>query len=146
MMSELFFWGLILVCIYAYFGYPVILILVSIFRQKTLNTDDQYTPLITFIVAAYNEEDVIKKKLDNLICQNYDDEKIEIVVASDGSDDFTEEIVLNLAAQDNRIKLLALPRQGKANALNQAAKTAKGDVLIFMPLLMPSFRFSPKLL
>lgn len=131
MIFELIFWILFLVCIYAYFGYPVILLLMSVFHQKTVNKDDRYTPSITFIVAAYNEEDVIGKKLDNLTSQIYDDEKIEIIIASDGSTDATEDIVLNRIGRDARIKLLALSRKGKANALNEAAEVATGDILIF---------------
>lgn len=88
-------------------------------------------PSITFIVAAYNEEDVIREKLENLSAQNYPKEKVEIIIASDGSSDATEALVTQYAEQDARIRLLALPRRGKANALNESAKAATGDILIF---------------
>ncbi len=125
------FWLLVFICVYAYFGYPIILILASFFRHKLVNKDEQFTPSITFIVAAYNEENVIEKKLDNLISQYYDAAKIEIIIASDGSTDSTEKIVLTRGGKDRRIKLLVLPRLGKANALNRAFEASTGDILVF---------------
>jgi len=131
MAYRVLFWGLIFVCLYAYFGYPILLLFMSIFRRRPVKKDDGFLPTVTFIVAAYNEEDVIKAKLDNLNSQNYEKQKIEIVIASDGSSDSTEQIVARFAEEDGRVKLLALPRLGKANALNQAAEAARGNILIF---------------
>ena len=130
-MYEILFWGLIIVCAYAYFGYPILLLLASVFRRKPVKKDAQFKPTITFIVAAYNEAEIIKAKLENLTGQHYENQQIEIIIASDGSSDSTEEIVTQFSKEDNKVKLLALPRLGKANALNQAAAVAKGDILIF---------------
>jgi cellulose synthase/poly-beta-1,6-N-acetylglucosamine synthase-like glycosyltransferase len=82
------------------------------------------------IVPAYNEEEVILAKLDNILGQDYPLEKIEILVASDGSDDGTHQLVEKYAQRHPQVKLLALPRQGKAFALNAAADAAKNDVLV----------------
>ena len=130
-MDKVFFWILIFFCFYAYFGYPLLLLVVSIFRQREIKKEDGFSPTITVIVAAHNEENIIKQKLDNLKEQDYENQKIEIIIASDGSSDSTEEIVSRYSDNDGRVKLFALPRLGKANALNMAAEAAKGDVLIF---------------
>jgi cellulose synthase/poly-beta-1,6-N-acetylglucosamine synthase-like glycosyltransferase len=81
------------------------------------------------IIAAYNEEQVIARKLDSLVALDYPREQLEILVASDGSEDATNEIVERYATQG--VRLLALPRGGKASALNRAANEARGDVLVF---------------
>ena len=131
MGREILFWGLLFFVAYAYFGYPILLLLMSVFRRRAIMKEASFMPSITFIVAAYNEEDVIREKLENLSAQNYPKEKVEIIIASDGSSDATEALVTRYAEQDAHIRLLALPRRGKANALNESAKAATGDILIF---------------
>ena len=130
-MFEIVFWALIIFSSYAYVGYPFLLLIASIFHQKPVKKDEQFIPTITFIVAAYNEENVVHEKIENLIAQHYDAQKVEIIIASDGSSDSTNAIVRKYSQKDTRVKLLDLPRLGKANALNKAAENAEGEILIF---------------
>jgi len=130
-MFEIVFWALIIFSAYAYVGYPFLLLIASIFHQKPVKKDEQFIPTITFIVAAYNEENVVHEKIENLIAQHYDAQKVEIIIASDGSSDSTNAIVRKYSEKDTRVKLLDLPRLGKANALNKAAEKAEGEILIF---------------
>ena len=81
------------------------------------------------IIAAHNEEDSIDQKLDNVLSLDYPAEKFEVLVASDGSRDNTEAIVRRRS--ERSVRLLALPRVGKATALNQAVASANGEVLVF---------------
>jgi cellulose synthase/poly-beta-1,6-N-acetylglucosamine synthase-like glycosyltransferase len=81
------------------------------------------------IIAAYNEGAVIAKKLDNTFALNYPREQMEVVVASDGSDDGTNDLVAGYGAPE--VRLLALPRQGKNRTLNDAVAAATGDILVF---------------
>jgi cellulose synthase/poly-beta-1,6-N-acetylglucosamine synthase-like glycosyltransferase len=86
-------------------------------------------PQVSMIIAAYNEDEVIGHKLDNILSLDYPQDRLEVLIASDGSDDDTNAIVRNY--KDPRIKLLALPRRGKAPALNAAVAAARGEILVF---------------
>jgi cellulose synthase/poly-beta-1,6-N-acetylglucosamine synthase-like glycosyltransferase len=79
------------------------------------------------LVAAYNEEAVIAAKVQNLLEAGYP-ASIQVIVASDGSNDRTDELVS--AITDQRARLLDLPRGGKTRALNAAAEAATGEVLV----------------
>ena len=85
--------------------------------------------MISVIIAAYNEADVIIKKIENVLASNYPHKKLEIIVASDGSTDGTIDLVAGFKAPE--VTLLDLPRQGKNFAVNEAVRTAKGEILVF---------------
>jgi cellulose synthase/poly-beta-1,6-N-acetylglucosamine synthase-like glycosyltransferase len=87
------------------------------------------TPSVTLIIAAYNEEEVIAERLDNALALDYPRDRLQILVASDGSTDRTEEIVASYASHG--VLLLALPRRGKIPTLNAAAARATGKILVF---------------
>ena len=86
---------------------------------------------MTVIVAAYNEESVIERRLENLLALDYPAERLEIVVASDASDDRTDEIVARVAAREPQVRLLACERSGKVAAQNRAVRETDGDVVAF---------------
>ncbi len=84
---------------------------------------------VTIIVAAYNEEKVIEKKIKNILGLSYPKEKICVIIASDGSNDRTNEIVKKY--ESNNIKLIEFPRMGKVNVLNNAVPRAKSGIIVF---------------
>jgi cellulose synthase/poly-beta-1,6-N-acetylglucosamine synthase-like glycosyltransferase len=127
-MITFLFWALIMVCFYLYFGYPVLLILVGLLRQRSISKKD-ITPSVTLLIPAYNEEAVMAAKLDNALALDYPRQKLDILVVSDGSDDSTGAIVRRYSQQG--VRLLALPRRGKASALNSAAPHARGTIIAF---------------
>ena len=87
-------------------------------------------PDVTIIVTAYNEEKRIKEKLEDILALEYPKEKLQILVASDGSTDQTNAIVQDY--DQKGIELLVIKgRRGKENAQKEAIKRAKGDVLVF---------------
>jgi len=87
-----------------------------------------FFPTVSFIVAAYNEEDIIEEKINNSFQQNYPLANVEFIFVTDGSTDKTEEIITRYPA----IQLLHTPeRNGKSAALNRAVNAAKNDILIF---------------
>ena len=88
-------------------------------------------PNIAIIVAAHDEEGVIRGRLENLLELDYPADRLEIVVASDGSTDRTNEIVEALAARDARIRLVRCPRGGKVAAQNFAVRLTNGEILAF---------------
>ena len=122
------FWGAVCVISYTYIGFPLILALRGLLRPKPF-TRGQETPLVSLVIVAYNEADVIIKKLDNARSLDYPHDRLEIIVASDGSDDGMNELVA--AYNSDQVKLLVLPRQGKNRSLNAAVATAKGEILVF---------------
>jgi len=131
--SEIFFWTGIGVLLYTYFGYPVVLF----FASKLSSPGEVPTPLqmaspkVTMIIAAYNEEKVIAAKLDNCLALDYPADKLDFIVASDGSSDRTNALVSELAGLNPRVKLLSLPRGGKSAAINAAMTRTKGDIVVF---------------
>jgi cellulose synthase/poly-beta-1,6-N-acetylglucosamine synthase-like glycosyltransferase len=117
-------------CFYAYAGYPLILLLRARLRPAPVRRDrSRPPPSVSVIVAAYNEERIIEGKIRNTLALDYPQERLELIIASDGSTDATEAIVE--ASGDDRVRLLRLARAGKLNALNHAALAASGDVLLF---------------
>jgi glycosyltransferase involved in cell wall biosynthesis len=87
------------------------------------------TPSVTMVIAARNEAAGIGAKLANLLSLDYPADRLDVVVASDGSDDGTDAIVGAYA--DRGVRLISLPRVGKAAALDAAVAEASGDVLVF---------------
>jgi cellulose synthase/poly-beta-1,6-N-acetylglucosamine synthase-like glycosyltransferase len=91
----------------------------------------ELTPTVAVVIAAHDEEDVIGRRVDNLLALDYPPERMEIVVASDASTDRTDEIVAEMAARDGRVRLLACSRGGKVAAQNRAVAETDGDVVAF---------------
>ena len=115
---------------YAYFGYPLLLAILPLFsRRKAEPSGKQsYYPEVTLLVAAYNEEDVIEEKIKNSLALDYPEDKLHVVVVSDGSTDRTDEIVKRY--ENNGVELFRTDRLGKTVARNRAVENAKGEVLV----------------
>src|SRR5215831_2365593 len=97
LLSTVLFWASFGILFYAYIGYPFLLyVLVSIRKvarfQGSEPTNDSL-PDITFIVAAYNEQTVIEKKIQNSLSLIYPSEKLRMIFVTDGSQDNTVELV-----------------------------------------------------
>lgn len=124
---------LLFLCIFliffAYLGYPLSLCLISMLRRREVHKAP-ITPGVTFIITAFNEEKRIREKLENTLALVYPAELLQIVVASDGSTDGTNDIVREFAAQGVRL-LEVKNRGGKENAQREAVAIAQGDVLVF---------------
>jgi cellulose synthase/poly-beta-1,6-N-acetylglucosamine synthase-like glycosyltransferase len=113
-MIEALFWASALLVVFAYFGYPISLSVVRLVRKKSIAKSPTLLD-VTVIVTAFNEETRIGKKLENTLELDYPSEKLQILVASDGSTDRSNEIVA--AYYGRGIELLALEeRRGKENA------------------------------
>ena len=122
------FWASIAATVYAYVGYPVLLLLRGIFFPRKFQRGE-ITPSVSLVIAAYNEADFITRNLDSVLALDYPADKLEILVASDGSDDGTNELVK--AYNHPQLRLLELPRQGKNRTLNTAIGFAKGEIIAF---------------
>jgi cellulose synthase/poly-beta-1,6-N-acetylglucosamine synthase-like glycosyltransferase len=116
--------------VYTYAVYPVILKLIDIFvpRPEFKKTGD--LPPVSLIIAAHNEEKVIRGRIENCLSLDYPRDRLEVIIASDGSDDGTNDIVRSYAG--GGIRLLDYSRRrGKVNALNDAVKECRHSILVF---------------
>jgi cellulose synthase/poly-beta-1,6-N-acetylglucosamine synthase-like glycosyltransferase len=127
---NLLFWLSLLALIYAFIGYPLLVRLAAaLWGRKTLR-DEHHTPRVSVLLSVYNEEQVIREKIENFLELDYPKESIELLVISDGCSDKTEEIVHSFAS--NRVRLLVQEeRGGKTLALNRGAQEANGEILVF---------------
>lgn len=124
------FWFSLLALVYAFIGYPVIIRLAAaLWGRKTLK-DKNHTPTVSVLLSVYNEEQVIRQKIENFLHLDYPEDRIELLVISDGCSDQTEEIVRSLASDRVRL-LIQEERGGKTLALNRGALEAKGEILVF---------------
>lgn len=114
---------------YAYFGYPFSLYLIHFFHSSDVRRS-AIRPQVTLIITAFNEEKRIREKLENARALIYPQERLQILVASDGSTDETNAIVREFAG--GGIELLDITsRQGKENAQKEAVRVANGEILVF---------------
>jgi cellulose synthase/poly-beta-1,6-N-acetylglucosamine synthase-like glycosyltransferase len=129
MALEIVFWAAAGLIVYAHLGYPLLLGgLVALFgRRNEPPAPAGELPRVSLIIPAHDEEAVIERKLANARALHYPSDRVEVVVASDGSVDRTVE----LAGWAGADLILELPRGGKVAALNRAVRDATGDVLAF---------------
>jgi cellulose synthase/poly-beta-1,6-N-acetylglucosamine synthase-like glycosyltransferase len=117
---------------YTWIGYPAVLSAVTRLIRRPQIREQVNTPFISIIVACYNEEARIAAKLVDCLALSYPSDRIEILIASDGSTDSTEQIVEECAARDPRVRLLqSAGRVGKSGVQNLAAEEAQGEILLF---------------
>jgi cellulose synthase/poly-beta-1,6-N-acetylglucosamine synthase-like glycosyltransferase len=126
---EAIFWISAALIVYTHAGYPLVLrALVFLRRSPTLRPGTwEEPPLVSLIVAAYDEEDVIVAKVANALALDWPRERLEVIVASDGSADATVERARAAGAD----LVLDLPRGGKVAAQNAGAAQASGEILAF---------------
>jgi poly-beta-1,6-N-acetyl-D-glucosamine synthase len=125
---KVLFWLCLALIGYAYLGYlAVLMVLVRIRRRRVLKRDS--FPEISIIMAVRNEEKNLPGKLQNLRELKYPQDRLQIVIASDGSTDRTREI---LEGAPYVLPIILGESHGKANALNEAVKRARGQILVFL--------------
>jgi len=133
MLGLILFWSAVGVLVYQYVGYPLALSALARLRGRrdSVAVDGPgSTPSVSLVISAYDEEEVIERKLENALSLDYPRDLLEIVVASDGSRDRTEEIVRGFA--DRGVVLHAFrPNRGKNLVLNDVLPLLRGDVVVF---------------
>lgn len=107
------------------------MLFLNTFKRRKVNLSmSKEMPFITFIITAFNEEKNIQNKIKNTIDIDYPTEKFEILIASDGSTDGTNEIVRSFS--DKNVRLIeVVDRKGKENAQLHAIKEASGSIFVF---------------
>jgi len=114
---------------YILIGYPLLLALFPTRPAPQIRKDLAFHPTVSVLLAVHDGAAFIAQKLDSLLALRYPAERLQILVISDGSTDATDGIVEEFA--DRGIRLLRLPRGGKAAALNAALSHATGEILFF---------------
>ena len=128
MIRRLLFWGAAGTIAFTYVGAPLLILARAILRPRPVDAAD-IEPTVSVVLAARNEAASIGARLENLAALDYPAEKLEVIVASDGSDDATIEVARAVAGE--RVTILDLERVGKAPALDAAIARATGDVVVF---------------
>lgn len=123
------FWLSFSVVSYAYFGYVAWLWIYARLRKRSV-LKQRITPTVSIIIAARNEEANLPAKLANLRLLDYPSDRLQIVIASDGSTDRTPDILRENAPAV--ISIILNESHGKASALNHAVSRATGDILVFL--------------
>ena len=126
-LVAIVFWLSAALIVYTHVGYPLVLRALVALRRKPRRQPriPAELPTVSLIVAAYDEEEVIEAKVANALALDYPRDRLELIVASDGSSDAT---VDRAAGAD---LVLELPRGGKTAAQNAAAEQASGEILAF---------------
>jgi cellulose synthase/poly-beta-1,6-N-acetylglucosamine synthase-like glycosyltransferase len=125
---EWILWFSMIVVVFVTMGYPVFLALCGPLARRRRQIDGTERH-VSLIIAAYNEEAVIASKIENALALDYPRERLEILVASDGSTDRTDQIAQSFG--NRGVFLRRFPRTGKTGMQNEMAKIAKGEVLVF---------------
>jgi len=129
LIAELLFWLSVGALIYTYLGYPLLLVVVSKLRPR-LVAKREFSPTVSVIITAYNEEQDLARKLENTLSLDYPKDLVEVIVASDCSTDGTDEIARSFAARG--VSLLRQgQRLGKTAAQNAAVEQARGEIILF---------------
>jgi cellulose synthase/poly-beta-1,6-N-acetylglucosamine synthase-like glycosyltransferase len=135
MIVTVGFWLGVFVLFYVYGGYYGFLTLLSRLKRKEKSLThktpkNDCLPAVSIVITVFNEEQNIRKRIENLMHVDYDPKKVEVIVASDGSADRTVE----LARQSNYPNIVVLDfkvRRGKALTQNDAVAAARGDIVVF---------------
>lgn len=119
---------------YTYIGYPLLIFLVARivkpFRKEVVKKfdDSQDVPMVTIIIAAYNELNYLEAKIKNTLSLEYPGEKISICIVTDGSTDGSEKLV----AHYPEVQLFhQSDRHGKAAAINRVLPAVLPGIVIF---------------
>lgn len=124
------FWGAVVVIAYTYAGYPLWLWLRCRWHPLPVQSA-AVQPFVSVVMVVRNEEQVLERKLENLLRLDYPDTQMEIVVVSDGSTDRTEAILREYARNPRVHAVLNQLARGKASGLNDAMNVAHGEVVVF---------------
>ncbi len=119
------------ILLHIYIFYPILIILIAKISSKQIKPSESYTPTVSIIISAFNEEKVIEKTIRNFLASDYPTDKIEIIIGSDNSTDRTNEIMESLVKEFKNIRFFPFKEgRGKGPVLNDLVSRAKNEILI----------------
>ncbi len=99
-------------------------------RHRRKIFDEDYTPSVSVVIAAYNEEKVIKETIENVLQSIYDKSKFEVIVINDGSTDNTWQILSQHYTDHPNVKIFSKTNGGKSAAVNYGIKRTTGEIMV----------------
>ena len=123
---EVVFWVSLVALAWTHVLYPLAARIFAGIRSKPVRSSDDLLPTVAVIVAAYDEEAVIERRVENLRGLDYPTDKLELIVTSDASTDRTDELAETAGA-----RVIRNPRGGKVAAQNAAVRQTSSDVVAF---------------
>lgn len=127
-------WISIIAILFSYILYPIIIKILALKKStnKTIYPHiEKDLPFVSILISAYNEEKVIKEKIESIIKSNYPKDKLEVLIGSDASTDNTNELLKQHADKYPMLQCFIFDeRQGKGNVINILYAKAKGEILI----------------
>ena len=127
MLAAILFWASAALIVHTHVGYAAVLALLARLRPAPKPPALSELPSVSLIVAARDEEDVIEEKVRNALALDYPRDRLELIVASDGSTDRTAELAKEAGAD----LVLDLPHGGKVQTQDRAVERASGQVVAF---------------
>ncbi|MBN1252261.1 MAG: glycosyltransferase [Bacteroidales bacterium] len=134
LILELIFWLSVLSIFHSYLFYPLIIYLLSLNKSQNqiVYSEISELPKISIIMAVYNEEKIIKKKIESVINSNYPKQKLEFFIGSDASIDSTDKIIEEYIKKYDFIKYKRFEnRSGKIKIINNLSKNIDSEIIIF---------------
>lgn len=130
MISVLAFWVALSLVLYSYCLYPIVLVVLSVFRRdRPISQNAVDLPRVTVVISAYNEKDTLASRIDNLFKLDYPSERLNFLIGSDGSDDGSNDI-LNRCQSDRLRILMFRNRRGKAAMLNELVPQVTAEIVV----------------
>lgn len=128
-MAKIIFWMSLVLIFYGYFIYPLLVLLLGRIVPAKVKKGE-HRPKVSIFIPAYNEEKVIRRKIENCLGLDYPKDKLEVIIASDGSIDSTVSAAREYASRG--VKVFESPvRKGKTAILNEYAGNCEGDIIVF---------------
>ena len=131
LLFEILFWTSLGWLLYVFVLYPLLVMLLARVKARPIQKSDSYLPDVCFVMAAYNEEEIIGRRLQNYLDLDYPREKMSFKIGSDGSTDRTDEIIKEYQEQDTTISLRRFNRVGKTEIVYTLADEAESEIIIF---------------
>ena len=127
------YWAAVLLLAAVWVLYPLMLwLLVKIRRPAVEANVGLYHPTVSVVIAAHNEAGNLAERIENIYAMEYPADRLQVVIASDGSTDSTRELIADLRQKFEKLTLVdVFPQGGRANAHNKAIPHCTGDVLLF---------------
>ena len=129
-LLSILFIVLLFLAFHSYLSYPIIMkVIASFYKARSIAPA---SPTVSILISAYNEEKVIRGRIENIAAQDYDFSKMEVLVGSDNSSDGTNGVLTQLEKQYPWLTVfLFAERRGKASILNDLAHSARNEILVF---------------
>jgi glycosyltransferase involved in cell wall biosynthesis len=122
----------VILFVYPFVIYPLLLMLIRVFKKDELIGDPGYQPNVSIILSVYNEQAFVGDCLQSIVDCNYPNEKLNVLVGSDGSDDGTDEIVADYEKMYPFIRLFKFGRSGKNAVVSSLLEHADTPVVFYI--------------